>query len=137
MARPLEICRLTGALVVLMAGIFPAASFAAAPAPSAHAPCFSLMQWQGWKAPRPDVLYLKVNSHDVYEADLSAGSAQLQWPDAHLVSLTRGQDSICTPADLRLAVVGLGGYREPLVVSHLTLLTPEEVAAIPERFRPH
>jgi hypothetical protein len=128
--------RLNGALTAMMAGVVLSLAGAAA-ARADHAPCFAITQWHGWKAPSPDVLYLKVNSHDVYKADLSAGSPQLQWSDAHLTSQMQGQDSVCSPSDLHLYVADINGYREPLIVSKLTKLTPDEVAAIPEKFRPH
>jgi hypothetical protein len=100
-------------------------------------PCFYITQWQGWKAPDAKTIYLGVNLHEVYRADLSAGSPQLQWPDAHLVSQVRGSDSICSAIDLQLAVADTNGFKEPLIVSKLTKLTPEEVAAIPKKYRPN
>ena len=136
MNRHFKTGRLNGALIAAMAGAVLSLAAGAAEAQT-HTPCFSITQWHGWKAPSPDVLYLKVNMHDVYRADLSAGSPQLQWSDAHLISLVQGQESVCSPSDLHLAVAGMNGYREPLVVSKLTRLTPDEVAAIPEKFRPH
>ncbi len=116
----------------------------AAPARSPSTPCFFITQWNGWKSPSPDVIYLGVNMHDVYRVDLSAGSSQLQWPNVHLVSRTVGSDSICSALDLQLEVAddsggrGLGGgFREPLIATKLTKLTPEEVAAIPKKYRPN
>jgi len=100
-------------------------------------PCFYITQWQGWKAPDPSTLYLGVNQHDVYKVELSAGSPQLLWPDAHLISLVQGSNSICSAIDLQLAVADTGGFRQPLIARKLTKLTPEEVAAIPKKFRPN
>jgi hypothetical protein len=127
---------LAGAAVSLAAG----AALAGSKAPDT--PCFFVTQWQGWKSPSPTVIYLGVNLHDVYRVDLSGGSSQLQWPDVHLVSRVTGSDSICSAIDLQLEVVdntgGLGGgFREPLIASKLTKLTPEEVAAIPKKYRPN
>src|SRR5450631_3537846 len=76
----------------------------AQPGSGERTPCFFVNQWQGWSAPSPDILYLKVNLHDVYRVDLSAGSSQLQAPGVHLVSVSRGSDSVCSPLDLDLAV---------------------------------
>jgi hypothetical protein len=100
-------------------------------------PCFFITQWSGWKSPSPNILYLGVNLHDVYQVDLSAGSSQLQWPDVHLISTVRGSDSICSPLDLQLEVADHSGFREPLIAAKLTKLTPEEVAAIPKKYRPN
>lgn len=121
------------------------AGAAYADAPTQRTPCFFITQWQGWKSPSPNVLYLGVNLHDVYRVDLSAGSRMLKDPSVHLVSRTRGSASVCSPLDLDLEVADDiggggrfgGGMREPLIASKLTKLTPEEVAAIPKQFRPN
>lgn len=100
-------------------------------------PCFFITQWQGWKAPDENTLYLGVNLHDVYRVDLSAGSSELMWPEAHLVSQVRGSDSICSAIDLQLAVADNNGFKVPLIAKSLTKLTPEEIAAIPKKYRPN
>lgn len=123
-------------VAALAAGCAAAGSAAARPATS-NPPCFFVSQWQGWKSPSPDVIYLGVNMHDVYRVDLSAGSSQLQWPSAHLVSIVRGGDSICSPLDLQLSVADTNGFATPLIARSLTKLTPEEVAAIPKKDRPN
>ncbi len=124
---------------VLLAGAVSLGSAAATAATSRadRTPCFFITQWNGWKSPSPNVLYLGVNLHDVYKVDLSAGSSQLQWPDVHLVSRVRGSDSICTALDLQLEVADTTGFREPLIAAKLTKLTPDEVAAIPKKYRPN
>jgi hypothetical protein len=78
-----------------------------------------------------------VSISDIYRLDLSAGSSELNDPDVHLKSVIRGSDWICSPLDLQLEVVDShGGFREPLIVKSITKLTPEEVHAIPPKFRP-
>jgi hypothetical protein len=99
--------------------------------------CFFVTQWQGWKSPSPDVIYLGVNLHDVYRVDLSAGSSMLSWPNMHLVSIVRGGDSICTALDLDLKLSDDHGFTQPLIARTLTKLTPEQVAAIPKKYRPN
>ena len=137
-----------GAALLTTAG----AAYAGPPKDSA-APCFIITQWRGWKSPSPNVIYLGVNMHDVYRVDLSAGSRLLQTPDVHLVSRTRGPDTVCSAIDLQLEVsddIGVqgrfgtgvdggfdGGMREPLIASKLTKLTPEEIAVIPKQYRPN
>ncbi len=123
---------LATALVSIQAG-----AVLAAPETPARTPCFFVTQWDGWKSPSPKVIYLGVNMHDVYRLDLAAESSHLQWPDAHLISEVRGSSSICTALDLQLSVSDTGGFREPLFPTKLTKLTPEEVAAIPKKFRPN
>jgi hypothetical protein len=107
------------------------------PAKGEHTPCFFISQWRGWKAPNDHTLYLGVNFRDVYEVQLSAGSSTLQDPDAHLVSVTRGSDSVCSALDLQLAVAEPYGFKEPLIARSLVKLTPDEVAAIPRKYRPY
>jgi hypothetical protein len=111
------------------------AAVAAAPTKPEHS-CFFITQWQGWKSPSPDILYLKVNLHDVYQVDLSSGSSELQWPDVHLVSKVRGSDSICNALDLDLSVSDGHGFYEPLIAKSIVKLTPEQIAAIPPKYRP-
>jgi len=106
-------------------------------APASTNNCFFVTQWQGWKSPSPDVIYLGVNLHDVYRVDLSAGSPMLTEPWVHLVSIDRGGDSICAAIDLDLKVSDGHGFIEPLIAKSLTKLTPDEVAAIPKKFLPN
>jgi hypothetical protein len=110
---------------------------AKAKASATHTPCFFLSQWQGWKAPNDHTLYLAVNFHDVYQVDLAGGSSTLQEPDARLINRAFGSNDVCTALDLQLSVADLGGFPEPLFPSHLTKLTPEQVAAIPKKYRPY
>ncbi|HMA49236.1 MAG TPA: hypothetical protein VKP60_05745, partial [Magnetospirillaceae bacterium] len=60
------------------------------PAP-AH-PCFSIRDWNGWKASKTekDVLYIKVRLHDVWRVQLTDNESFLDAPDVHLVSKTWG-----------------------------------------------
>jgi hypothetical protein len=99
--------------------------------------CFLSRDWEGWKSPSPNVIYVKVGASRVYEFDLSSGSNQLQESDVHLVSEIRGSDWICSPLDLDLQLKDDHGvFVEPLIVKSITRLTPEQIAAIPPKFRP-
>jgi hypothetical protein len=102
-----------------------------------HTPCFFVTQWQGWKAPDENTIYLGVNLHDVYRVDLSSGSSTLMWPNVHLVSIHRGSNSICSAIDLQLSVADSNGFKVPLIAKKLTKLTPEEIAAIPKKYLPN
>jgi hypothetical protein len=125
--------RVLGALVA-----FCAAGAIAAPAlADQQHPCFFINQWQGWHATDANTVYLRVNIKDIYRLDLSAGSQQLTWPGFyHLVSVTRGPDTVCTPLDLQLAVSDGRGFYQPLIVKTITKLTPDEVAALPKKDLP-
>jgi hypothetical protein len=99
--------------------------------------CFLARDWEGWKSPNPNVIYVRVGVSRIYEFDLSAGSNQLQQPAMHLVSKIRGSDWICDPLDLQLQLVDdHHAFSEPLFVKSITRLTPEQIAAIPRKDLP-
>jgi hypothetical protein len=125
-----------GALALSALTALPAAAATGEDSAARH-PCFFINQWQGWKAPDANTIYLRVNLRDIYRADLSAGSQQLTWPGSyHLVSKVVGSNSICTPLDLQLAVSDSHGFYQPLIVRSLTKLTREEIAALPRKDLP-
>lgn len=124
---------------MVMAGTFAGgAALAAKTVGGSGDTCFASESWAGWKAPSPNVIYIRVRIRDIYRLDLSAGSSLLQDPDVHLVNrMWGGGDYICTPLDFDLeAVEDFGGVREPLIVKAITKLTPPEIAAIPPKYRP-
>jgi hypothetical protein len=134
--KPARLAAATLALMCATSAAF--AQTAATPKPHTdHTPCFFISQWEGWKAPNDHTLYLAVNFHEVYQVDLAGGSSLLQDPDARLVNITHGPDSVCSPLDLQLAVATFGGMREPLIATHLSKLTKEQVAEIPKKYRPY
>ncbi len=113
----------------------PAAALAAPGAKPDARNCFYSTQWRGWKSPNPSVIYIGVNNRDVYRADLAGGSRRLMSSD-HLISEVRGSNLICSAIDLDLKVSDSSGFATPLFVKSLVKLTPDEVAAIPPRYRP-
>jgi hypothetical protein len=130
--------RLALGLAVASASWVLTGSVQAGPAPAAKTTnnCFFSSSWEGWKSPTPDVIYLRVSTHDIYKLDLQFGSNRLQWPDSHLVNLMRGSNSVCTPLDLDLSVSDSSGFPEHLFIKALTKLTPDQVAAIPRKDLP-
>jgi hypothetical protein len=99
--------------------------------------CFLSRDWEGWKSPSPNVIYLRVGVSRIFRLDLSAGSNQLQEPDMHLVDVVRGSDWICDPLDLQLQLKDdHGAFEEPLIVKAITQLTPDQIAAIPKKDLP-
>ncbi|HEY2710077.1 MAG TPA: hypothetical protein VGI95_18680 [Caulobacteraceae bacterium] len=99
--------------------------------------CFLSRDWEGWKSPSPNVIYLRVGVRQIFEIDLSSGSNQLQEGDMHLIDKVRGSDWICSPLDLDLQIADDHGvYAEPLIVKSITRLTADQVAAIPRKFLP-
>ena len=127
---------LNAACAVVAGGALALTATAAAAADYSAGDCFLSYQWQGWSSPSPDVLYLRVNIADVYKVTLSGGSSQLQNPSVHLVSIVRGGPRICSAVDLDLKIADSNGFKSPLIARTLTKLTPEEIAAIPKKYRP-
>jgi hypothetical protein len=120
-----------------LAGSLGLASQAVSATPAKTDSCFLATQWEGWKSPNPNVIYVRVGVGRIYQLDLSAGSNQLQEPDMHLVSKIRGSDWICDPLDLQLQLSdNHGAFEEPLFVKAITKLTPDQIAAIPKKDLP-
>lgn len=110
---------------------------AAAPALAQGGQCFFTTQWNGWKAPNDHTIYLNVSNNKIYRLDLAGSCPELMWGDAHLINRDEeGTGSICTALDWDLKVSDGHGIKAPCIVSKMTLLTPEEAAAIPKKFRP-
>ncbi len=120
--------------LTLSAIALPAA--AATPAGSLPAKsCFRASDWKTWRSPSPDVLYLRVRQKDVYRVDLAAGSGRLDGVGSYLISNVR-TGMICSPLDLDLSVADPVGFSMRLIPKAITKLTPEDVAAIPAKYRP-
>jgi len=124
----------------LLAGALIAGTASAANAEATTRPvskCFFTNAWHGWSSPSANVIYLKVNMHDVYRVDLAnSGSSSLKRPGYFLVSQVRGTNTICSAIDLDIAVADGYGYYQPLFPKAITRLTPEEIALIPPKYRP-
>ena len=106
-------------------------------APAEHSSCFLSSNWEGWKSPDPNTIYLRVSVAHVFRLDLAHPSNQLNDPSVHLLSKIRGSSWICSPLDLQLyAADDHGIMREPLFVRDMTELTPDEIKAIPAKYRP-
>ena len=105
--------------------------------------CFSMHDFENWKAPDAKTIYIRVGVNRYYRLDLSTPCQALTWPDSHLITKVRGGDQVCTGIDWDLAVSdssgGLGrgaGMREACIVKTQTPLSPADVAQIPKKFKP-
>ncbi len=131
----------TNSRALIAAGALAAASIAGASAAATDATpgkaaCFFISQWQGWKAPANDVLYLGMNGHGVFRVGLAQGTPLLQNTSYYLVWRDRTSGNICEPVQVNLALSDGKGLYVPLIAKSLTKLSPEEVAAIPKQYRP-
>lgn len=128
----------------LMAMAFAAPSLAQAPSaatpPSARTlpakDCFNSRDWRGWKSPSPDTLYIRVGLKDVYRIDLRGGGRALDAPNNFIVSVARGGTRVCSTVDLDLRMSDNLGFVAPLFPTGLVKLTPQQIEAIPPKFRP-
>ena len=119
-------------LLVFVFGVAPAA---AQPAPNA---CFPITEFRGWKAPDTKTIFIRAGFGRVYRLDLANTCSLLTSPGSHLITKTRGPDLVCSAIDWDLSVSQPppGNIPEPCIVKKMTLLSPEEAAAIPPKFKP-
>lgn len=105
--------------------------------PSPAGKCFYVNQFESWKAPDPQTIFIRANFHHYYRLDLSGPCPTLLSPDTHLILNVRGPDTICSALDWDLKVSqGSNGIPSACIVKKMTPLTAEEVSQIPPHFRP-
>jgi hypothetical protein len=121
--------------MLLALGLLSVAPAAAQPAQNT---CFLITEFRGWKAPDTRTIFIRVGLDRVYRLDLANTCSLLAMPNVHLITKTRGPDLVCSAIDWDLSVSESppGNIPEPCIVKKMTLLTPEEAAAIPPKFRP-
>ncbi|HUO91277.1 MAG TPA: DUF6491 family protein [Rhizomicrobium sp.] len=99
--------------------------------------CFFVTQFDNWKAPDANTMYIRVNMNKYYRLEMSNSCPALTWPDAHLIMHIRGANTICSPLDWDLKVSqGIHDIPMPCIVKSMTPLSADEVAAIPKKFKP-
>ncbi len=99
--------------------------------------CFFSRDFMQWRAPDANTIFIRVGLNRFYRLDLAAPCRTLLFPSSHLVTVFRGSDTICRPIDWDLRVSQYpAGITEQCIVRAMTRLSPEQVAAIPPRFRP-
>jgi hypothetical protein len=110
----------------------------AQPAVSTPDKCFRIEQFEGWRAPDAKTIYIRVLQDRFYRLDLAGACPALKQPDAHLITHTRGPDSVCSAIDWDLKVSEGASFQfsEPCIVKTMTYLSPGDVAAIPKEFKP-
>ena len=114
-------------------GAWAADSSAAPPSNS----CFFSRDFESWKAPDAKTIYIRVGLRRYFRLDMAGKCPDLTSPDAYLVTIFRGSDTICTALDWDLKVA-TQGINVPVgcIVKTMTELSPAEVAAIPPKFKP-
>lgn len=121
----------------------PPAAVAVVPAPAYGVPavavapaCFYTRDIRNHTIGDDHTLYLNVNDRMVYrvttEGSCLAGATS---SDAIVMREPPGSTNVCRPIDLDIGV-STGGFTNHCIVSSITPLTPEQVAALPPRMRP-
>jgi Family of unknown function (DUF6491) len=123
------------ACIALLVGM---AEAPAQTAPQPQQSCFLITEMRGWKALDNKTIFIRVGLNQIYRLDLSAACPMLTMPDAHLITKTRGPDTVCSAIDWDLSVSEPppAAMPEPCIVKQMTQLTPEQAAAIPPKYRP-
>jgi hypothetical protein len=104
--------------------------------------CFRTQDVDSHRVAGDRTVYVKVARRDVYRLDTSnACFATAGSNDPLVIRESSGVAYACRPVDLDISVahnvgLGLGGAPTPCIVQSITRLTPAEVAALPNRYRP-
>lgn len=104
--------------------------------------CFRTQDIDSHRMAGDRTVYIKVARRDVYRLEMSsiclagAGSS-----DPLVIRESPSVSFACRPVDLDISIAhtigpGLGGAPTPCIVQSITRLTPAEVAALPDRYRP-
>src|ERR1700743_3765463 len=94
--------------------------------------CFSMRDFENWKAPDANTIYIRVGINRFYRLDMAAPCQALKMINSHLITKTRGSDQVCTGLDWDLSVSdstglgigrGGGGFRPACIVKKQTPLS--------------
>jgi hypothetical protein len=127
-----SICVLAAAL---LPASFPSQAQNSEPSQSGGA-CFYFNQFESWRAPDDKTILIRVGLSRFYRLDLSGRCGGITRASSHLVNRVQGVTRICRPVDWNLTVVDSVGFEQRCLVKSMTMLTPEEVASIPAKFKP-
>jgi hypothetical protein len=100
--------------------------------------CFFITQFEGWRAADDKTVYIRVGGRDIYRLGMAGSCPELTAPDAHLITKTRGPDTICSAIDWDLSVSESGprAFPTPCIVGSMQKLSPSEAAELPKKLRP-
>jgi len=100
--------------------------------------CFSIRNFQNWKARDAETLYIRVDPRRYFRLDLAASCPALLSPNSHLITKWRGSSWVCSALDwdLKVSEDAVRGFTSPCIVKTMTALSDSEAAALPRKFRP-
>jgi hypothetical protein len=106
-------------------------------APSHKQDCFFRDDFRSWRSLDAATLYIRVRPNRYYRLDLAGQCHRLQSPGAHLIIGSSGKSMVCSPLDWDLRVAEQSGEApEQCIVRSMTRLNLDQVAAIPNAFKP-
>lgn len=103
--------------------------------------CFRTGDIDRHKVADDRTLYIRVGNRDIFRLNMVAACLSGIGPsDPLIIREAAGAPYACRPLDLDVSVArgGLtsGGGTTPCLVQSMSRLTPDEVAALPDRYRP-
>ncbi len=124
-------------VLLSLACLFAGPALAQAPAKPAPAksPCFRLSDLENHKIVDAHTLYYGVRGKEVYKFTMSGSCLAAAQDSDPLVLEPFSSTTICRPMDLNLGVM-IGGGTQTCIIKSIEKLTPEQVAAIPKKFKP-
>lgn len=115
----------------------PAAPAYAAPAAATVPACFRTQDIRNHTVADGHTAYIDVGGRAVYRIETSGDCfAGATSTDPIVMREPPGSTQICKPIDMDLSVAIGGGLPIHCIVSSVTPMTPQEVAALPPRLRP-
>ncbi len=124
-------------ILAFAAATFAATAALAASDSGAASNCFRARDMGPWKSPAPNVLLFRVGANGVWRLDLQEGSDQLKYPDVRITNHHMEGAWLCGPSDFQFVLSDRDGIvREPLIVTSVRQLTPDEIAQIPHQYLP-
>jgi hypothetical protein len=113
-----------------------AASAAAQQSTPGARQCFSSSSIRAVQPVGDRQVNVRVNTRDVFRIDLSDSCPGLRQPQRIIdLSPVASGVSMCSGADIRLGVI-VDGFRRECFIESVTKLTPDQIAALPNRERP-
>jgi hypothetical protein len=116
------------ALAAIAIGLAVAPAHAQAPGQS----CFYANQWTSWKAPDDHTIFLNVGNR-VFRLDLASSCPTLRMGATLITNNPSAQLCSAIDWDLRVRAAGITAG---CIVSKMTQLTPDQIAALPKDARP-
>lgn len=100
--------------------------------------CFRTGDIDNHKVADGRTLYLRASNRDVFRLEMVGQCLSGVGPSDPLVIRSRGAPYACRAIDLDISVArgGMSGAATPCIVDRMVRLTPDEVAALPDRVRP-